>query len=77
MAKDQITTYTFTYIDNTTIHKSELTKHCFDRTLEVRVAVSEDKSAVQDLVSQHEALMEDLDLFFHQGPVSLDSLSFN
>lgn len=39
----------------------------------MRVAVSEDKSAIQGLVPQHEALMEDLDLFFHQCPVSCDS----
>lgn len=35
--------------------------------------VSEDKSAIQELVPQHEDLMEDLDLFLHQDPVSLDS----
>ncbi|KAK3516329.1 hypothetical protein QTP70_009382 [Hemibagrus guttatus] len=39
-----------------------------NRTLEVRVVVSEDKSAIKGLVSQHEALMEDLELFFHRDP---------
>ncbi|XP_058235653.1 cilia- and flagella-associated protein 61 [Hemibagrus wyckioides] len=38
------------------------------RTLEVRGVVSEDKSAIQGLVPQHEALMEDLELFFHRDP---------
>lgn len=36
----------------------------------MRVPVSEDKSEIQGLVPQHEALMEDLELFFHQDPVS-------
>ncbi|MCI4389610.1 hypothetical protein PGIGA_G00100130 [Pangasianodon gigas] len=45
------------------LHRSGLLK-----TLVVRVAVSEDKSAIQGLVPQHEALMEDLELFFHRDP---------
>ncbi|KAK2864232.1 hypothetical protein Q7C36_003386 [Tachysurus vachellii] len=44
-------------------HRSGLLK-----TLEVRVVVSEDKSAIQQLVPQHEALMEDLNLFFQRDP---------
>lgn len=39
----------------------------------MRAVVPEDKSAIQGLVPHHEALMEDLDLFFHRDPVSLDS----
>ncbi|XP_060772152.1 cilia- and flagella-associated protein 61 isoform X2 [Neoarius graeffei] len=45
------------------LHRSGLLK-----MLEVRVPVSEDKSEIQGLVPQHEALMEDLELFFHQDP---------
>ncbi|XP_017312261.1 cilia- and flagella-associated protein 61 isoform X2 [Ictalurus punctatus] len=44
-------------------HRSGLLK-----TIEVRAVVSEDKSAIQELVPQHEDLMEDLDLFLHQDP---------
>ncbi|XP_053345413.1 cilia- and flagella-associated protein 61 [Clarias gariepinus] len=43
------------------LHRSGLLK-----TLEVRVAVPEDKSAIQELVPQHETLIKDLDLFFNQ-----------
>ncbi|KAF7690455.1 hypothetical protein HF521_012259 [Silurus meridionalis] len=38
------------------------------KTIQVRVAGPEDKPAIQRLVPQHQALMEDLDLFFHLDP---------
>ncbi|KAG7316432.1 hypothetical protein KOW79_019973 [Hemibagrus wyckioides] len=54
--------------DNAFLIQIQIEKRFETRTLEVRGVVSEDKSAIQGLVPQHEALMEDLELFFHRDP---------
>ncbi|TSP57654.1 Cilia- and flagella-associated protein 61 [Bagarius yarrelli] len=55
---------TFGAEDNAFLIQIHLDKRFETRMLEVRVAVSEDKPAIQKLVPHHQTLLEDLDLFF-------------